>query len=85
MSENNQLLMEVKCIYFTRCRVYNDRIEIKPLVGEHTIPKTKVNAIHKNMVGQITIKTVGGEDYLVSSWDNKKGTELYELLKKWQS
>ena len=83
MSENNQLLMEVKCTTFTRCRVYQDRIEIKPLFGEQVIPKSKVNAIQKNWANVITIKTIGGEDYQLSAWDTNKGKELYELLKNW--
>ncbi|MFZ5376794.1 MAG: hypothetical protein ACOZAN_03980 [Patescibacteria group bacterium] len=85
MNSNNQLLSEFKCVYFTKFRVYPERIEIKSVMREHSIPKNKINGVHRGMLGQIIINTVGGEDYQVGVWGSKNGKELYELLKTWQS
>lgn len=80
----NKLIFETNCIFLTKLRVYKNMVEIRKYFGlsVRTVPIKNISAVDKSILGNITIRTSGGEDFEACPWSVKNRTGLYKVLTK---
>lgn len=85
MSRTNlDILFQCWCVFFTRLRIYKDKVEIAKFFGISviTIPVQKIASVNNSIMG-ITLETTGGgKTELVQPWSSEKRKEAIKIVLK---
>lgn len=80
----NKLIFETNCVISNKLRVYQNKLEIRGAFGISgtVIPFKNINAVDKNIMGEVIVRTSGGEDFKIVPWKFEDRIRLYKLLSK---
>lgn len=72
------------CVYFTKLRIYKNRVEIGQCFGISvtTIPIQKIASVSNSLIGIKIETTGGGKTEHIGPWDSNKKKEIVELILK---